>query len=127
MHDPFSRFPLGFQALDELVKGDKLKKDRADFFKSKYQAMHDALISLMDNDMRLMARAKTLNAQLQVQSRSAGDRSTDVLLPRKYNDRCSAGSEPQEQSNIIVLFACPPRQNFCQTRFDRAELFLPPP
>jgi hypothetical protein len=39
---------------------------------SQYQALHQALVKTMDNDKRLMARAKTLNTQLQVRRSQSG-------------------------------------------------------
>mmetsp|Transcript_41285 Transcript_41285/g.78920 ORF Transcript_41285/g.78920 Transcript_41285/m.78920 type:complete len:923 (-) Transcript_41285:213-2981(-) len=100
-----------FRALDELVKGDKLKKDRADFFKSKYQAMHDALISLMDNDMRLMARAKTLNAQLQAEQnklesnagRTTEERSAVDLLRDDAEQAESEAALCRDREQILQL------------------------
>eukprot|EP00959_Pyramimonas_sp_CCMP1952_P316320 6620814-Pyramimonas_sp.AAC.1 len=52
------------QALDDACKNKDISEDKCKLLKSKYSAVHTALIKLIDNDKKLMAKAKTLNTQL---------------------------------------------------------------
>lgn len=50
--------------LDELVAAGEIDAEKAEAAKDKYRKLHDALVDTLDNDRRLMSKAKQLNATL---------------------------------------------------------------
>jgi hypothetical protein len=50
--------------LQDLVTSGDVDADAAEKAKEKYKKLHDALVDTLENDQRLMAKAKQLNLQL---------------------------------------------------------------